>query len=295
MTFEPWITEPDVYELDESSYHADPVVGGSLSSSGARTILDYSPKTYREADRVEKWEYDFGHAAHAELLGVGARIVVIEADDWRLKKTQQERDDIRASGGVPLLRKDMDEVKAMGEAVRAHPVVGPLFTRPGRAEVSAVARDPETGVMCRMRADWLPDVADDARLLVVDYKSSKDARPKSFERAMWEYGYDRQGPWYCDVLTWLGLDHGVEPQFILVAQERTKPYLISYGWPSARAVEWGRVRNRKARGIFRDCMASGQWPGYSEEPQEWDIPDWLDRKYAYEMETGAYRLSGDLS
>lgn len=292
---EPWITEPGVYDLTDDEYHADPVVGGSLSSSGARTILNRSPAEFRYGERIDKGHFDFGHAVHADLLGVGARVVVIEADDWRTKKAQQERKDIRAAGGVPILRTEEPTVKAMVAEVRRHPVAGPLFARPGRAEVSLVSPpDPATGVTCRARIDWFPDVEPGERRIIVDYKSTKDSHPAAFARAVWEYGYNMQGPWYGDVLSWLGMDNGIPPYFVLVVQSKEKPYLVTYGWPSARSIEWGRVRNRKARAIYAACVASGEWPGYGNEPQEWDIPDWLDRQYTNDYDAGLYDIPGDI-
>jgi PDDEXK-like domain of unknown function (DUF3799) len=298
---DPWITEPGPYDLTDEEYHADPVVGGSISSSGARTLLPVGPRPgspalyqYEREHRRQRDYYDFGHLVHTLLLGTGAEIVEVKADDWKTKRAQDARKKIRAEGRVPVLTAQLLVAHEMVLAVLAHPVVGPLFVRPGLAETSYVARDPETKVMCRARVDWMPHVTDDARLLVVDYKTAVNASPSGFQRIMWEHGYHMQGPWYCDVLSWLERNHGLEPQFILVAQEKTPPYLVSYGWPSARAIEWGRVLNRKARDVYRQCVEADDWPGYGDEAQEWDIPGWLDRLYTDEYELGLYNISGDI-
>ena len=62
------LTEPGQYGgVTPEVYHADPVFGGSLSSSGARALLPPScPALFRHKQlhgEPPKAEFDFGHAA----------------------------------------------------------------------------------------------------------------------------------------------------------------------------------------------------------------------------------------
>lgn len=294
---DPWIVEPGQYDLTEDDYHADPVKGGSLSSTGARTLITACPARFhyeREHRRADTKAFDHGHAAHMLVLGSGAPIAEIAAQDWRTKAAKEAAAEAREAGAIPLLTKDAMRVRDMAAALGEHPVAGPLFARPGRAEQSYVGRDPETGVMCRIRIDWQPDVDDDARLIVVDYKSTVKAHPAAFARSMADYGYHQQGPFYTDVLTWLGLDHGQPPRFVLVAQEKEPPYLVTICEPTERALEWGRVLNRKARDTYRECTETGHWPGYSDGIEPLDLPGWLDHQYEAAFEAGRYDTIGDL-
>jgi len=292
---EPWITEPGRYGLSEEDYHADMVIGGSLSSTGARTLITATPARYaydREHGRPDTAAFDLGRAAHTVVLGTGAPIVEVAADDWRGKAAKESAAEARAAGATPLLTRDVERVHAMAQALRAHPVAGPLFARSGVAEQSFVGRDPETGVMCRVRVDWLPDVEPGARALVVDYKSCADASPLGFAASMARYGYHQQGPFYGDVLRWLGLADDV--QTVLVAQEKDPPHLVTVGWPDAEATAWGRVLNRKARDLYAACTAAGHWPGHPTEPVEFALPGWQSRQYELADEAGAYRVAADL-
>lgn len=278
------ITEPGVYELTATQYHSDPVAGRSLSSSGARLLTPPNPPARfayeREHGRPDTAAFDDGHAAHRLVLGVGEEIVVIPFDDWRTNKAKEAVKEARAAGATPMKPKAFAVVQRMAEAVREHPVAGPLFARPGVAEQVLVWQDKETGVWCRAMVDWTPDVAADARILVVDYKTTTDAEPGAFGRSMAAYGYHQQGPFYCDGFTALGLDHGQEPLFVLVAQEKTPPYLVSVVYPDAEAVAYGRALNQQAREIYRDCTDSGHWPGYSTEaPVALSLPTYLTRQY----------------
>ena len=303
----PWITEPGVYdELDEADYHRDPVVGGSLSSSGARTLVSRTPATFawqREHGRADTDAFDFGRAAHTVALGVGAPIVAIEADSWRTKAAQQARADARADGATPLLVADAEKVQNMATALRAHPVAGPLLARAGRAERSMFARDPESGVMCRARVDWMPDVDPGHRLVLVDYKSSRSADPEQFGKSIADYGYHQQDPWYCDVARWLGLTGGpdgehLEPLFVFVVQEKESPHLVTVGRVADTARDAGRVLNRKARDLYAECDFSGEWPGYPDPPaggiHVFDLPRWSEKRYDDALAAGRYDTGRDL-
>lgn len=298
------VTEPGIYNLTDEQYHQDPFDGGSLSSTGARTLITSSPARFlwdREHGRPDTRAFDEGRAAHREVLGTGGDVVVIagtgkDPNAWNTNETKAAVAAARADGKTPIRPADAATVAAMADALRAHPVAGPLFARPGRAEQSFFARDPETGVMCRARADWLPDVPDGGRLLVVDYKSTADASPAGFASSSAKFGYHQQGPWYCDVLSWLGLDHGIPPLFVLVAQEKDPPYLVTINRLKERSIEWGRVLNRKARDIYRHCTQTGAWPGYDAGPTgitELDLPGWQVARYEAQLDAGLYDLIGE--
>ena len=81
------IDQPGIYDIPEDQYHRDPVPGGSLSASGAKKLLaDGGPARYRhQLDEPEapSEDMEFGTAAHKLVLGVGAPLVEVKADNWR--------------------------------------------------------------------------------------------------------------------------------------------------------------------------------------------------------------------
>lgn len=301
MDPEPFITDPGQYDLPEDIYHRDPVIGRSLSSTGARRLITHTPAHFdweRRNGRPDTAHFAFGRAAHKEVLGEGGDYVVItgsgkDPNAWNTTATKVEVAAAIADGQTPIKPAEEQTILAMAAAIREHPVVGPLMARAGRAEQSFVARDPESGVMCRIRIDWLPDVPAGQRAIAVDYKTSADASPDGFGTSMGKYGYHQQGPFYGDALTWLGLADDV--QFVFVVQEKDPPHLITYGTPSPRAVEWGRLLNRKARDIYARCTERGEWPGYPQTPVQFELPSWLERQYESADADGAFLTTGDLT
>lgn len=298
---EAWITVPGEYDLDEAVYHADPVVGGSLSSTGARTLITRTPAHFayeREHGRADSDTLRFGRAAHAVVLGAGAEVVVItgsgkDPDSWNTNETKAAVKAAEEAGQTPVKPKEKQTLDAMVAAVQAHPVAGPLLARPGCSEASFVARDPESGVMCRVRIDRMPAVEAGSRLIAVDYKTAADASPDAFMSSLGKYGYHQQGAFYVDVLRWLGLAD--DAQFVFIAQEKAPPHLVTVGWLDAEAIEWGRVLNRKARDLFAACTESCHWPGYPDKPVALELPSWLKRQYEEADEAGAYLIREDIT
>jgi hypothetical protein len=281
-TVELIVTEPGVYDIPDAVYHADPVPGGSLSSSGARKLLPpYCPAIYdweRRNRRGPKKAFDFGHAAHREVLGVGPELAVLDYDDWRTKEARQKADEARAAGLVPILTKDYEIVAAMAAAIRAHPDASALFqTGRGLAEQSLFWPDERTGIWRRARLDWNPYPSGN-RLIIPDYKTTESAHPEAIIRTVLKYGYHIQEKWYVDGIKALGLDQGYEPAFLFVFQEKNPPYLVTVAelHPLARRV--ATVEIRKAIDVYRECTRTGQWPGYVDDVTLIELPEWHMRR-----------------
>jgi len=278
------ITEPGVYTMPAEAYHRDPVPGGSLSRSGAKLLLPPScPALFRwEQDNppAPKAAYDFGNAAHRLVLGVGPDIEVIDAENWRTKAAQEAKAEAHAEGLVPLLRDDYAEVKAMADALAAHPVARALFNGDtGKAEQSLFWQDERTGIWLRCRLDWLPD-ASSGRTVIPDYKTTKAADLESISKALLNYGYCQQAPWYVDGVRAVG--HADDVAFVFVFQEKTPPYLVTVVQPDWPAMRIGQALNRKAVDIYVECVASGRWPGYAEDVEIVSLPAWAEHRLTEE-------------
>lgn len=276
------ITRPGMYDIPEEAYHADPVKGGSLSSTGARKLLPPScPALFRHEQGnppPPKSAFDFGTAAHKKVLGIGPELAVLDFPDWRTKEAREARDEAREQGAVPLKRSEYEQVTAMAEALKRHPVAGPIFTeRAGRPEQSLFWQDPDTGVVCRARADHLPHPTSSGRLILADYKTCASAAPDKIQRAVADYGYHIQADWYMDGARALGLG---DPAFLFVFQEKTAPFLVTVVELDFMALKIGAHLAREARGIYADCKRSGRWPGYHDDhPLSVSLPVYYERQF----------------
>lgn len=262
------IVEPGVYEIPAEEYHADPVPGGSLSSSEVRRLLPPScPKLFRhykdhpEARTTTK-ALDFGSAAHALVLeGDESPIVPVDADSYRTNAAKEQRDIARSLGKIPLLPSELRTVREMAAALRAHPVAAKLLAS-GQPERSLFWADEATSTRCRARLDWQRDSRPGRRVIIPDYKTAVSAEPRAFTRSVVQHGYHVQAAWYLDAVQALDLG-GADSAFLFIVQEKTAPYVVTLIELDADALALGRALTRAGIEIYRRCSDTGRWPGYS--------------------------------
>lgn len=280
------ITEPGVYDIPAAAYHGDPVLGGSLSHSGAKKLLNPSCPAIFDYERKHPSAptdaMEFGTAAHTVVLGSGPELVVIDAKDWKKKESQDKRSEARARGEIALLPHEFERVHAMARALRRNRLAASLFDAgSGFPEQSLFWRDEPTGVMLRARLDWLPEVAKGQRLVIPDYKSAASIDDESIGKAIQNFGYHTQDRWYCSGAQALGLAESVA--FLFVFQLKSPPYLVRViGVPeSALAIAEGK--NRKAIDKYAECSKTGRWPAYDDHRTDVpyiNLPGWAESRDA---------------
>lgn len=261
---------PDVPEVE---YHADP----AFSQSQAKTLLTcpalYHWQLTHPAPR--KREFDFGHAAHKKVLGVGLDVEVVPADllssDGGVRSNPAKAWVAeRETAGILVVKPDVIEtVDAMAAAIESHDAARRILACEGEAEQSMWWTDERTGVECRGRVDFLAATA--GGLINVDYKTTTDASPKGFAKSAGNFGYHVQAAAYGD-----GLRHltGEDVPTILIAQEKTPPYLVAVYQVSAYDVSTGLTRWREALDTLVDCRARDEWPAYSPDITTLYLPSW---------------------
>lgn len=261
-----------IHDMDDETYHGDPVPGGSLSSSLARRLTEHVPAKAIATHRNRKptASMNLGKAAHLHALGAGPELVVWE-HDGRTKAGKAERaeraDDIASERVVAVTEAERDQVLGMVEALRANPEVTAMLDS-GEPEVSAFWT--ERGVWCRARFDLIGPLA-------YDYKTTDDASARGFEHAMTDYGYHQQAEFYQRGLRALGHSAGDAPMRF-ICQEKREPYLVQIHTCDDLSMEIAAALNDRAIDIYAEAMRSGEWVGY---PSLHAAPTSLPSRYFY--------------
>lgn len=255
-TYEPGLH----YGVPDEEYRQIP----GLSSTGIKEMLK-SPAHYQWArtHRRERIAFDVGHAAHAKILGVG--LEAIPYPDEHLTPsgnvsekaaTKQWAADQRAQGLVPIAPDQLAAVDAMAEAVARHPLAGKLIgSGAGKPEVSLVWDDPDTGVRCKGRIDYLHDGP-----VAVDLKTARSADPRRFGSPAASYGYGEQAIHYLNGLTATRGDTGA--RFYQVLVETDAPHFVSVVELDETFRMLAAERVRRAIDTYAECRRTGEWPAY---------------------------------
>lgn len=265
------------HDVPEAVYHADPCEVPSLNNSTLKRLLGDSPRHAHAFHprlggrrQEEREEFDFGKAVHALVLEQRVdSIVIVEAENFRTKAAQQERDAAYAEGKVPLLSRMWAGVQRTAEAIRAQ-----LDARDdaehwrmhdARVEQTLVWQE-AGGVWCRARLDVVkPSV-------LWDLKTCESANPEAFARSVFRYGYHLQESFYRRGWRALG---GEDLPFFFVAIEKGYPHAVAVYdvSPEAKAIADRQVQLGIDR--WRWCLEHDEWPGYPPHVATVEAPSWL--------------------
>lgn len=270
------ITKPGlVHNMPDATYHADPVPAGSLSSTGARRILD-SPARFKweQQHREGRRAFDVGHVAHTKILGVGAPIVTYPDEHLTpagnpssKAATKAWEDKQRAQGLAIISRADLALVDAMAEAVLAHDGARQLLELAGHSEVSAFGIDPDTGIWTRARFDRL------AGTQPIDVKTTTgSASEAGFGRDAAKHGYPIQEAHYEDTHRW-ATGEDLQPMRFIVVEKRAPHLVAVHQFDDATRIAAADLAAR-ARAIYAECRATNEWPGYPTHTLTPQMPAW---------------------
>jgi hypothetical protein len=280
-------TTSGIHTMSGEEYHAD-LTGGqpTLNASVAKLLINASPlhawtahcrlnPDYRET--VDK-KFDVGTAAHEVfLLGNDDRVHVLDPafKDWRKKEVQEERDQARAEGLVPLLAHEWVNVSAMLTALREQlPRIDaspPLF-RDGDAEQTLLWT--ERGVACRARLDWLHkdfSAVDDLKT------AGRSANPFVWTRStMWSMGADIQTAFN---LRGVKAVSSVDAGFRFVVIETSPPYALSVISLAPDALALANAKIDRALEIWKRCLETDEWPAYPRQVCYAEAPPWAEAEF----------------
>lgn len=281
-----------IYRMAEDDYHADPCPEPSLSNSGARLLYQTCPSIFwhRRLDPpAPSKALLFGTAAHKWILE-GATFeerytVLSPAHSNRSALGKATVESIEAKGRIPIPYADWQTIRAMREAMEAHPFASNAF-RGGRPEMSLFWQDQLLGVWCRARPDYLPDRGS----IVVDYMTARSVHPEDLRKALVTFGYDAKADWLMRGVRALGLID--KPSVAYVIQQSDPPYPVVVARLTPTTLLGGRMKNDLALALFAKSLRTGVWPGYGDHDViDLDLPEWEHRRLEADSEAGRFDVA----
>lgn len=244
----------------------------AFSQSTAKVVLSRSPAHARAGYRKKPTtSMEAGDIVHKLLLGKGKEFVVINSDSFRTKVAQQQRDDAREKGLVPVLVDEFEAHNIAAEKIRIQ-----LADR--GVNLDGVSEQPFTWteeteygpVLCKGMLDhvWL-DVG-----IALDLKTTADASPIAVERIAANMGYDVQWAAYTRGLAQLLPQFAGKHALAFAFCELENPHAVNFTEPDGNFQQLGTRRWLRAVTTWAKCIRDNHWPAYGTGTNPLTAPGW---------------------
>lgn len=270
-----------------AEYHAAKTERPMLSQSIATTLITRTAQhAWRShpalggKGRTATPAMELGTAAHSLVLGKGAKLRIVEADDWRSKSAREAREAARDAGEVPVLAAQHNEIVIMAGEIKAQlDALG--IDLCGESE-AAIEWDEESAlfgpVRCRGMIDHLVEDAGK----IYDLKITNDASMAAIEKSAMRFGYDIQRAAYVSALEKLRPDLVGRIDYVILFAESEYPHLVHPVRGDGTFRELGEMRWRRAVNEWAACLSTDTWPGYATGINTITAPPWAVAREEYQ-------------
>ncbi len=235
-------------------------------------FMGQSPLHYRYAQDNPPTE------TQAMLLGRATHTAVFEPmrfqldyaiwqGDRRGSAYQQFADEASAQGRSILKEGEYNTALAMRDSVRSIPEIAALLEK-GYPETSLFWVNPQTGLACKGRLDWIASEG-----AILDLKTTTSIDPHAFAGHAWRMGYFHQASMYQEGYA-VSSGMGTILRYGIVAVEKDPPNACRLYWldPDSLSRAWGEYQGWLRQ--VKDCITSDTWPGPGPVESELAAPSW---------------------
>lgn len=272
-----------MFSMEEETYHHGPGISQSMLKDMAKNANFMHFRNIRNFEKKETRAMTFGDMLHKSILEPhllrekyfsDATIMEQLAGEYKkprsTKAYKEYETDVKSEGRTLVPYEDWETMNIMVEKVWSHPTAKNLL-KGGMAEQSIYAKDPETGLLCRIRTDWtLMDG------VLIDLKTTADASEEEFSRSIYKYGIHVQGAYYNAVSQWAF--GGKFTNFLIIAFEKQPPYDLVVYRVDEGALDLGETFYRKYLNELAECINKGKFPSYPASINPITVPHWAFQK-----------------
>ena len=268
-----------IKSLEESKYHSQESSDTPLFSySTAKTLLQKSPyhawlnhpKLGNQRELKSSKAMDIGNIIHKLLLGVGADIVEIDADNYKTKIAREKRDEAYMNGQVPILPNEMREIeKMLGIYKPQIEQQCPEFFGEHDSELS-VYWEMNNGVKCQSRFDWSNRKSGQQ----IDLKTTNDVNPEKLMRNIVQFGYEIQESMYTMAAEQIWPELAGRIDFSFLFLETEPPYQVSLVHLDSSFKWLGEQKAFRAADTWKECILTDNWPSYGKQiisAPQWEV------------------------
>lgn len=270
-------------DLSNDDYHA---LKTHVSSSSIRKFPESGKSFYwafSSSDEPKECQ-EFGTAFHQAILEPDAfeKLHVIAPDftklyghgNTKVHKEAKARWMEENAGKTILTPKRFDDMRWMLDSLRSHPDAVMLMKH-GVAERSGFFHDPETGIPCRIRPDWLNGKLS----CLVDIKTtSKDISKRVYAKTINKERYDISLAMYAEGEEIISGKPIMDSA--IIALQTVKPYECAVYPLTKRAMSLGQMDYHVALSDLAEALKTNQWKPAQRRMEEIEHPQSAFREYA---------------
>lgn len=239
-------------------HHASAAVGSTM----IKVMIERTPAHYLHAienPRKDTAALKFGRDLHQAILepkhfkenlivppvfaGVGSKLA---REQWYLKN----------HGKTIVDAEDLEVIEKILKNISKHKQASKLLTD-GNAEESIFWEDAETGILCKIRPDFIRDGH-----IVIDPKSTQDASEVEFKKDIGNRLYHVSAAMYLDGCTaFFGTEFD---KFIFIACEKEGICAVDTFNLNQESIEEGRFLYKNALKKLKACRESGHYQAYDD-------------------------------
>ena len=235
------IKEQKYTMISNEEYHSR----DELSASQIKKLLD-NPYEFLHPKPMSGKNLDIGSALHKLVLerqDFDKEFAVAPDVNKRTKagKAKLAEFEEANAGKTVVTQSDYDLCDNMARAVMDSPSSNIL--QGGVAEASFFSQIDGVPVRCR------PDYYNEELGIVIDVKTTDDASPDAFQKAIANFGYYIQAPFYLDTLRAAGYKADT---FLFVVVSKKEPHMVGFYQIDPISMDFGRAEYKRAFEIYKN-------------------------------------------
>lgn len=273
-----------IEKMSNDEYHARP----EFSSSQLKDMLRsgahfYSKNILKETEKETKEAMNFGTLAHTMFLEpeqFESEFVIAPKFDKRTKAGKEEALawEEANQGKILVTQEQVDGAERIANNLRTLSTYQFMMNEYGMAEASIFFTDPVYGLKLRVRPDYhIVPCKNFPNGLILDLKTTTDARPHAFSKKCADLGYDLSASMYREGFQQYYQTED-KPPFILLTAESSIPFNVKQYNASDLFLSVGDARYNKAKELLAESLLINEWDGYSKEIEDIFLPSYMAKQ-----------------
>jgi exodeoxyribonuclease VIII len=238
--------------LTNDEYHLHSAISKSKLDRINKSELHYLKPQESNADH-----FTFGQAVHDAILlpDLFASKYIIQPESIKIRRGKEWEAFLEANKEKEILKKDdYDFAILMRDRIMSHPLCSKIFKN-GEPEMSYFGNIDGLDVKCK------PDYV--SKEIIIDLKTTKDASPDGFSRAIGSYRYHVQSAFYLDVCSQV-LNTEIK-DFLFIAIEKEPPFAVGVYLIDKESIDLGRKHYLQDLKKIKNLDTNKQYSGYNQD------------------------------